>query len=101
MTKRRRLIAMIICAIMALSMVVSSAYFAYEAARPHRCPGENCPVCRFIAQIGRLRRDLALILRTFSLICLALLMCHGQAARPAACLPALFTPVGRKIRLNN
>ena len=47
--RRRRVIAAIICCAVALSMLISSAYLAHEAACHHDCTGEHCPVCRFIA----------------------------------------------------
>ena len=92
----------VVCAVLVLSLLVSSAYIAHEAACHHQCMGENCPVCQFIAQIEQLCKGLGLVL-------LALLSaCFAMITRPAvfgwsvmANGAALCTLVGRKIRLND
>ena len=62
MSKRRHAIAMALCIVMMLSMFVSSAYIAHEAAHHHVCSGDNCPVCQFIAQVEQVRRGFGMIL---------------------------------------
>ena len=47
MSKCRHVIAMALCIVMMLSMFVSSAYIAHEAAHHHECSGDNCPVIPF------------------------------------------------------
>ena len=100
-SKRRHVIAMALCIAMMLSMFVSSAYIAHEAVHHHECSGENCPVCQFIAQVEQVRRGFGLILLALLLICFALGVRRDWCALPSANLPASFTLVGRKIRLND
>ena len=99
---RRHIIVAVVCAALALSLLVSSAYLVHEAACHHQCVGENCPVCQFIARVEQLCKGLGLVL--FAM----LLACSGMVARPAAFGwrevangAALCTLVGRKIRLND
>ena len=101
MSKRRRLMALLLCIAMMLSMFVSSAYIAREAAHHHECSGENCPVCLLIAQVEQVRRGFGMILLALLLICFALAVRRDRCAFTSANLPASGTLVGRKIRLNN
>ena len=102
MNKRRHVIAAIICAVMLLSIFVSSAYIVHEAAHHHDCIGEDCPICRFIAQIEQLRRGFGMALLALLLLCFALAVGREWRTRAmAAHVPALCTLVGRKIRLND
>ena len=102
MNRRRHVFAAIICAVMLLSIFVSSAYIVRETAHHHECVGENCPICQFIAQIEQLRRGFGMALLALLLICLALTVGREWRARATADhVPALCTLVGRKIRLNN
>lgn len=99
---RKHALVAVICAVMVLSLLVSSAYIVHEAACHHRCIGENCPVCQFVAQIEQLCKG-------FGLVLLALLLAgFATIARPAAFgrgtvanVTTLCTLVGRKIRLND
>ena len=102
MLKHRHTIAVIICAVMLLSIFVSSAYIVHEAACRHQCLGEHCPVCQFVAQVEQLCKGFGLVLLALLLACFAVL------ARPAACdrgtmanVTAFCTLVSRKIRLND
>ena len=102
MDKRRHVIAAIICAVMLLSVFVSSAYIVHETAHHHECAGENCPICQFIAQIEQLRRGFGMALLALLLICFALAVGREWRRQTiAADVPALCTLVGRKIRLND
>ena len=99
---RKHIVIAVICAVMVLSLLVSSAYIVHEAACRHQCLGEHCPVCQFVAQVEQLCKG-------FGLVLLALLLgCFAMLARPAACdrgtmanVTAFCTLVGRKIRLND
>lgn len=99
---RKHIIVAVACAALALSLLVSSAYIAHEAAFHHQCMGENCPVCQFIARVEQLCEG-------FGLVLLAMLLSgFAVPARPAALGwgemvngTALCTLVGRKIRLND
>ena len=101
MKRDRRLVAAIVCVVAVLSLFAASAFLICEAAHPHACTGEGCPVCQFIAQIGQLRRGFALALATLAFLCLALAMRRAGRILSAAGTPALCTPVGRKTRLND
>ena len=99
---RKHIVVAVVCAALVVSLLVSSAYIVHEAACHHQCVGENCPVCRFIAQIEQLCKG-------FGLVLLALLLaCFAMVARPVAFGwsvmangAELCTLVGRKIRLND
>lgn len=102
MNRGRHWIAAIICAVMVLSVFVSSAYIVHDAAHHHICSGEDCPICQFIAQIEQLRRGFGVALLALMLTCFALVMRRERRARAMAeVIPALCTPVGRKTRLND
>ena len=98
---RRRVIAMALCIAMMLSMFVSSAYIAHEAAHHHVCSGENCPVCQFISQVEQVRRGFGMILLALLLIYLALAVRRDWRAFMSANPPVSDTLVSRKIRLND
>ena len=98
---RRRAIAMALCIAMMLSMFVSSAYIAHEAAHHHVCSGENCPVCQFISQVEQVRRSFGMILLALLLIYFALAVRRDWRAFMSANPPASDTLVSRKIRLND
>ena len=101
MTHRRHAIVMMLCAVMLLFLFVSSAYIAHEAAHPHDCTGEHCPVCQFIAQLEQLRRSFGAALVALAALCLAPIARRSMRALTPADVPAFATPVGLKIRLNN
>lgn len=101
MSRRKHMVALALCAVVLLLVIVSTAYIAHEASHPHDCVGEDCPVCRFIAQIEQLRRGfyaalLALLLRT-----LAPAMSGSLPVRLAEAASARRTPVRMKTRLND
>ena len=101
MNKNRRLIAAVVCVVVLLSMFVSSAYIAHEAAHRHQCVGEDCPICQFIAQVEQVRRGFGMALLALLLICFALALRREAHAPATADVPALCTLVGRKVRLND
>ncbi|MBQ3479662.1 MAG: hypothetical protein IJH25_16020 [Clostridia bacterium] len=102
MDRRRHVIAAIICAVLLMTIFVSSAYIVHEAAHHHDCTGENCPICQFIAQIEQTRRGFGMALLALLFLCFMLAVDHGWRTRAVAeQVPALGTPVGRKIRLND
>lgn len=101
MKNRRHGIAMAMCVVMLLSMLVSSAYIAHEAAHPHVCAGGDCPICQFIAQVEQVRRGFGMALLALLLICLALAQRREARVSATAAVPARCTPVDRKVRLND
>ncbi len=99
MTNRKRFGVLALCLGMILVLFVSSAFVAHEAG--HICFGEECPVCRMIADSLGLFR--ALSLAAFALLATAALL-GGEFARRlrfGARLPAFHTLVSWKIRLND
>ena len=101
MSKNKRLIGAVIYVVVLLSMFASSAYIVHEAAHHHACAGEDCPICRFIAQVEQVRRGFGMALLALLLICFALALRREARAAMAADVPALCTLVGRKVRLND
>lgn len=101
MSQTRRWLAAVICVVVVLSMFVSSAYIVHEAAHHHECTGEDCPICRFIAQVEQVRRGFGMALLALLLIRFALALRRETRALATAGVPALCTLVGRKVRLNN
>ena len=101
MKQRRNMIAVALCIAVVLAMFVSSAYIAHEMSNPHRCTGEDCPICQFIAQLEQTRRGFGLVL-----LALLLLACFLTARRfpthlEVDRLPVFSTLVIRKIQLND
>lgn len=101
MNRRRPVIAAAICVVVLLSIFISSAYIAHEAAHSHNCVGKDCPVCQFIAQIEQVRRGFGMALPALFLICLTLAARRDGGALATADVPAPLTPVEKKTRLNN
>ena len=101
MNNRRHVIAVAMCVVMLLSVIVSSAYIAHEAAHPHVCTGGDCPICQFIAQVEQVRRGFGMLLLALVLICLALALRREARVSATAAMPARCTPVDRKVRLND
>ncbi len=97
--KRRRVMALTLCLILALVLTFSSAFAIHEA--DHDCRGEGCEICAQIAAAFDLVRSLALlgaVLYAFFAALHAARKRRGDsrlAARPGP------TPVGWKVRLNN
>ena len=91
-----------LCVVLLLCVFASSAYIVHEAAHPHECAGEDCPVCQLISQVEQLRRGFGMALLALLLICFALAVGHEWRTRAMAeDVPALCTLVGRKVRLND
>ena len=95
---RRRTLALMLCALMALSVAASSTYLALEAAHPHHCAGKDCAVCRFIADLGRTLRGLVLLA-----LCVlgAVLLRAARRGRSIAAAPVAATLIARRVRLND
>ncbi|MBE5808537.1 MAG: hypothetical protein E7317_09395 [Clostridiales bacterium] len=95
----KRRIALLLLVGMLLILFASSALIIREAH--HDCPGEDCPVCAFLAQAIRVQRSfsvaLALVLLLFATLRVRPLRAH------AACfgMPSQPTLIDRKIRLND
>lgn len=102
MSNRRHVTAAMLCVVVLLSLLLSSAFIARELSHHHACTGEDCPVCRFIAQIDQLRRGFCIALLALLLVRLARNAGRTWRAHTASMgIPALCTPVGQKTRLND
>lgn len=97
----RRGFAMLLCAAMLLTLIVSSAYIAHELAHPHDCVGEDCPICETIAQLEQVSKDFGLALLVLFLLGLLNavqpVLAHTAARRAIASLSL----IGWKVRLND
>ena len=101
MNRRRRLITVLICAIILISMFASFSFIVRESAHRHVCIGDDCPICQFIAQIEQLRRGFRMIALMMMPFCFALAARREICALDLSGGPAFCTLVGRKIRLND
>ncbi len=101
MSRRGSGIALALCVAVLLSVFVSSAFIAHEAAHPHDCCGEDCPICQFIAQVEQVLRGFGMILLAGLLMSFALAVDRNRPGLTGMDLPALGTLVSRKIRLND
>ncbi|MBK6087878.1 hypothetical protein [Ruminococcus difficilis] len=98
MTKRNRLIALLLAAVVLFVMAFSLFVVAAEAG--HDCLGEDCPICELIAVCENNVRGLSLILVFISLIvALALMRTFITYSRPFVF--DTQTPVSLKVKLTN
>ncbi len=98
MTKRNRIIALVLAAIVFLTVAFSLCVIAVEAG--HDCHGEDCPVCELIAVCENNIRGMSLILVFVSLmVALALLRPLPRVDRVFLC--GSQTPVSLKVKLTN
>lgn len=98
MTRKHRIVAMLICICFVLISAFSLLYVLQEAQ--HDCIGNNCPVCAFLHVVSER-------LRTLSLTCNAFLFMFSVFTCLYAVLSALrmvcphTSPVSQKVRMNN
>ena len=97
--KRRRVMALTLCLILALVLTFSSVFAIHEA--DHDCMGEGCEICAQIAASVDLLRGLtlmaAVLLTLFAALPAVPKHC-GFSRRTARPEP---TPTSWKVRLNN
>ena len=101
MQRRVKLLALVLCALVALSMAGSLAIMASAGSHVHTCNDRKCSLCRTIAQIGRTWRGYGVI---FSVILWALILkpiLRGGLSGVNALLPCNDTPVHFKTRIND
>ena len=99
MNQRKRIAAGLICAVLALAVLASSALIIHEAG--HDCLGEDCPICHMIAMSGRMLRLIgAAVLVLLFLLAAPDTRAVWRASRGQA-QSAARTPVSQKTRLNN
>ncbi|MBE6908900.1 MAG: hypothetical protein E7474_04755 [Ruminococcaceae bacterium] len=98
MTKRRRIFAAVLAALVAL-VVLSSSVFLIEHA-DHDCAGEDCPVCRQLDACVQNLKNLAaaaLVVLVAAVFTAAARICAD--GRLSAYAPR--TPVALKVKLSN
>ncbi|MBQ8973181.1 MAG: hypothetical protein IJ074_08905 [Clostridia bacterium] len=99
MSKQKRLIALLMCVGILLTLFVSCAYIVDDA--DHDCTGEDCPICEFIAQIEHIQRGFTFVVLALLLTFLVSPALYALRARERVLLPVDVTLVSWKIRLND
>lgn len=98
---RRRILAVLLCVLMALSLLVSSGFLAHSATHTHACTGEDCPVCHLIEGVEQVLRGLTLLV----MILFGTLFTLSTGARRCASrdtfLPFSNNPIDLLVRLND
>ena len=98
MKKLSRLLALVMCVCLILTLFVSSAYIAANAS--HDCMGHDCRICEHIAEAMSLMNSFVLIGLIVAHL-FALLACADFHMFSRVIAPASATLVDRKIRLND
>ena len=90
----------VVCLLLALCLLVSSAYLMREAFHPHDCDGEACPICPLIIRVEQIGRGLGLLL---AMSAAGLAVCEASRACAQARTDGLspFTPVRLMVRMND
>lgn len=101
MTRHYHRILAAVAVVLLLCVLASSALLAREAAHPHACAGNDCPICQFIERAEQLRRALGTALVALLLASFALSVARNWRDLAEAAAPVLNTLVDRKIRLND
>jgi len=95
---QKKIIALLICAVILSSLLISVVYLAKEAN--HKCPGDHCPVCM---QMQEVRRSIdqvgSAILLTFLLGLAISVLFFGLSHFFIHIISP--TPVSQNIRMNN
>ena len=99
MTQRKRIYALLLCAGLILSLIVSSAYVVL--AMGHPCDGKCCKICENVAKTEALLRSFALFASVLGLAFAALYIPRAFRALFASVRSAEGTLVCWKVRLNN
>lgn len=98
---RRRLLAGLACLLMVLCVVFSLGLLTHEAIHPHVCAGEDCQVCRFIANLGRSLRNLGAGLLWLVLAWMVMNSHMLRSSTGNVISHASDTPVARMVRMND
>ena len=98
---RRRILAVSLCVLMALSVLVSSGFLAHAALHPHVCTGEDCPVCHLIEGVERVLRGLAALILIFFGACFNLSAGSCLRISQDMILPFASNPINLMVRLND
>ena len=97
MNSRRRILAALLCAVFAVTVLLSGAYVTILAH--HHCTGDHCPVCAVIAVVRQLLNSLSQTALCVSLLWRGVHLA-GSLFRPRAREAAGDTLVSLKVRLS-
>ncbi len=95
----RRFAALLMCAVLILSLFSSLGFIFHEAG--HECIGDGCAVCENMAMLRTLLRDLCalgLLLAAAFFIRFRIALGHGPCVRREG---FFLTPVRCRVRMNN
>ncbi|MBR1730824.1 MAG: hypothetical protein IJ725_00095 [Ruminococcus sp.] len=98
MTKRTRIIALLLAAAVLFVMLFSLFVIAAEAQ--HNCHGDDCPICELVALCENLVKGLSLTLVIITLI-VALALMRRFCKEDRECGEIRNTPVLLKVKLTN
>lgn len=99
MNRTKRLTAMVLCVLLILTAVVSSACIAFNT--DHDCDGHDCEICARIAEAVALLRGISLLGAMIVLLQMIRVLCRRGKVRSGCSDSVLITLVGQKVRLNN
>ena len=99
MRDRKRLTALLLCAVMLLALAVSSAFIVLEAG--HACCGETCEICESIAKTAALLRGMARCAILLPLAACLPPLLRALCALKAARRSVSGTLIYWKVRLND
>ena len=100
MTRLCRALKGVVCLLLALCLLVSSAYLMREAFHPHDCDGEACPICALILRVEQIGRGLGLLL-ALSAARLAVYEASRFCVHTRKNDFSPFTPVRLMVRMND
>lgn len=99
MRSEKRVLGLVICAVLVLSVLFSSVYIV--CAANHACCGQCCLICISIARAEQILRGLVVLMALAAALAVtALFYCVGRADAMRR-LFSRVTPVQWKIRLND
>lgn len=99
MRHQKRIGAGLLCVILILALLVSSAFIVYETG--HNCTGEDCPICQAMALTGQLLRLIGAVILLLAFLPGIRCVKHAWDDTLGFSVPASETLVSWKIRLDN
>ena len=98
-SRKRRVLALLICAMLALTLLLGTAFVLVELN--HHCSGEDCPICAAIARdTAFLKADSSVVLPRVSLAS-CLLMLLLAFSMPQLVRLQKSSPVSLKVKLSD
>ena len=96
---RRRVLALSLALLAGLALLLSWGLMIHEA--DHRCPGEDCPVCRFLCEMRENHRRMGALTALAMLGVIASLLDGFHILSSIFYRKARVSPVALRVRLNN